>query len=82
MLALLTQSEAAELLRISERTLERLRVSGTGPKFIRIRHAIRYRQSDVEAWLASRVVGSTSEKREKRGARRNVRSGDLVSLSE
>jgi predicted DNA-binding transcriptional regulator AlpA len=63
MLALLTQREAAELLRVTERTLERLRVSGTGPKFIRIgkTKAIRYRPGDVEAWLASRVVASTSE---------------------
>jgi excisionase family DNA binding protein len=58
---LLTQKQGAELLRLSERTLERLRVSGTGPKFIRIGHSIRYRQSDVEAWLASRVVSNTSQ---------------------
>jgi excisionase family DNA binding protein len=61
MLALLTQSEAAELLRLSERTLERLRVSGAGPKFCRLGHSVRYRLGDVEAWIASRVVGSTSE---------------------
>ena len=63
MLALLTQSEAAELLRVTERTLERLRVAGTGPKFIRIgkTKAIRYRPGDVEAWLATKLVSSTSE---------------------
>ena len=61
MQSLLTQSECAELLRLSERTLERLRTSGAGPKFLRIRHSVRYRAADVEAWLASRVVGSTSE---------------------
>jgi excisionase family DNA binding protein len=58
---LLTQREAATLLKLSERTLERLRGQGTGPKFLRIRHSVRYRQSDVEAWLSSRIVGSTSE---------------------
>src|SRR5262249_30901623 len=36
MLAMLTQSECAELLRLSERTLERLRVSGLGPNFVRV----------------------------------------------
>jgi hypothetical protein len=36
MTALLTQREAATILRLSTRTLERLRVTGTGPKFIRI----------------------------------------------
>ena len=61
MLALLTQREAAELLRLSERTLERLRVSGIGPKFLRIRHSVRYRPEDLREWLASRVVASTSK---------------------
>jgi predicted DNA-binding transcriptional regulator AlpA len=63
MQSLLTQSECAELLRLSERTLERLRVSGSGPKFLRIRHSVRYRPGDVEAWLASRTVQSTSEEK-------------------
>jgi excisionase family DNA binding protein len=61
MLAMLTQSECAEHLRLSERTLERLRTSGGGPKFVRMGRSVRYRLSDVEAWIASRVVGSTSE---------------------
>jgi len=61
MQSLLTQSECAELLRLSERTLERLRVTGSGPKFLRIRHSVRYRPSDVEQWLALRIVRSTSE---------------------
>jgi len=63
MLSLWTQRETAEFLRLTERTLERLRVAGTRPKFIRIGKikAIRYRPADVEAWVASRLVGSTSE---------------------
>jgi hypothetical protein len=32
---LLTQDEAAELLELSVRTIERLRVSGRGPKFLK-----------------------------------------------
>jgi len=59
---LLTQREAAQLLRLSERTLERLRVSGLGPKFCRMRRSIRYRQTDLDQWIASRIVGSTSER--------------------
>ena len=58
---LLTQREAALALRLSERTLERWRVQGTGPRFVRLNHSIRYRPADVELWLASRIVGSTSE---------------------
>jgi predicted DNA-binding transcriptional regulator AlpA len=62
-MTLLTQRETAVVLRLSERTLERLRASGLGPKFVRCSKRIRYRQSDVEEWIASRVVGSTSEER-------------------
>ena len=62
MTALLTQREAALCLRLSERTLERWRVQGTGPRFVRLNHRIRYRQQDLDAHVAARVVGSTSEK--------------------
>ena len=58
---LLTQDECAEYLKLSVRTVERLRVSGTGPKFLRIRHSVRYRPEDVQAWLAAQIVSSTSE---------------------
>jgi hypothetical protein len=59
---LLTQREAALALRLSERTLERMRRIGIGPRFIRLsRRSIRYRQQDLDAHVAARVVGSTSE---------------------
>jgi len=61
MLRLLTQSEAARLLRLSERTLERFRVSGDGPVYVKAGRLVRYRMADLEAWIASRVVNSTSE---------------------
>jgi len=35
-MALLTQREAALALRLSERTLERWRVAGIGPRFVRL----------------------------------------------
>jgi len=61
MVRLLTQSDAAKLLRLSERTLERLRVTGGGPKFIKAGRSVRYREADLEAWIAARVINSTSE---------------------
>jgi hypothetical protein len=66
LLALLTQREAAELLRLHEFTLMRLRISGGGPKYIRFgkTRAVRYRPADLEAWLATKLVGSTSEEPE------------------
>jgi excisionase family DNA binding protein len=61
MLRLLTQAEAARVLRLSERTLERLRVSGGGPLFVKAGRAVRYREADLETWIDARVVSSTSE---------------------
>lgn len=58
---LLTQREAADVLRLSERTLERLRVQGGGPPYVKANRAVRYRESDLEAWVAARVVSSTSQ---------------------
>lgn len=60
MIYLLTTIEAARKLRLSVRTLERLRVAGDGPAFVKVRKSVRYRETDLEAWLASRKVTSTS----------------------
>ena len=61
-MTLLTQREAALALRLSERTLERLRVSGLGPVFVKCGgRSVRYRQTDLEDWISTRVVRSTSE---------------------
>jgi predicted DNA-binding transcriptional regulator AlpA len=62
-MTLLTQREAATALRLSERTLERLRVSGLGPKFVKIGRCVRYVQASLDAWIASRIVASSSEAR-------------------
>ena len=60
-MTLLTQREAASVLRLSERTLERFRCSGLGPKFIRLgQKSVRYQQSALDEWIAERVVQSTS----------------------
>jgi predicted DNA-binding transcriptional regulator AlpA len=56
-----TQAETAELLRLSERTLERWRVVGGGPVFCKLGKRVLYRQADLEKWIASHVVNSTSE---------------------
>ena len=58
----LTVLEAADYLRLSKRTLERLRCSGLGPKFVKCGgRSIRYRQTDLDQWISQRVVRSTSE---------------------
>jgi predicted DNA-binding transcriptional regulator AlpA len=60
-IAMLTQREVAHYLRLSERTLERLRVTGDGPAFVKLLRRVLYRQADLDEWIASRVVRSTSE---------------------
>ena len=61
-MTLLTQREAADVLRLSERTLERMRVQGIGPRFGRLANrSIRYLQQDLDAYIASRLRESTSE---------------------
>jgi predicted DNA-binding transcriptional regulator AlpA len=58
---LLNQREAAELCRLSPRTLERFRCTGFGPRFHKIGRRVLYRHADIETWVASRVRTSTSD---------------------
>jgi predicted DNA-binding transcriptional regulator AlpA len=57
----LDTATAAEYVGLSKSTLEKLRVFGTGPKYLKLNRAVRYRVSDLEAWLCERLVSSTSE---------------------
>ena len=59
--AFLTQKEAAALLRISQRTLERYRLDGIGPKFISARRRILYSLDDLVDWTRANTFQSTSE---------------------
>ena len=61
-MTLLTQREAAELLRLSERTLERSRVSGFGPPYAKLGSRVLYRADDLDQWITSHIVPSTSER--------------------
>jgi predicted DNA-binding transcriptional regulator AlpA len=58
---LLTGREAAALVRLSERTLERHRTAGTGPRFCALGRAIRYRRRDLLDWIERAARQSTSE---------------------
>lgn len=54
---------AAEHCGLSVSTLNKLRCTGGGPKFLKITGAaVRYDPKDLDAWIASRRRGSTSEK--------------------
>jgi predicted DNA-binding transcriptional regulator AlpA len=58
---LLDQNNAAKLLKLSVRTLERHRVAGTGPRFARLGRLVRYRECDLIEWVERCVRRSTSE---------------------
>ena len=63
-MSLMTVSEAAQYCRLSKPTLDRYRVSGEGPRFAKFgqgKGAVRYRREDLDAWIAGRLVRSTSE---------------------
>ena len=47
---------------ISPRTFQRWRQRGLGPKFCRVGIQIRYRQSDLDTWLSSRIAQSTADR--------------------
>jgi len=61
---LLTTRDAAELLGLAIKTLERHRASGGGPHYIKLGAGrsgrVRYRRGDLEAWIARHRRESTS----------------------
>ena len=59
---LLTQRQAAEYLCLSERTLERWRVTGVGPCYVKLGRRVLYRLEDLVAWIAARIRTSTSQR--------------------
>lgn len=58
---ILTVKEAAAYLKLGKPTLDRYRVKGGGPKFGKLGSAVRYRRADLDTWLESKLVSSTSE---------------------
>jgi excisionase family DNA binding protein len=61
MQTLYDQKETAQRLGICTRTLERLRLTGGGPRFVKIGRRVLYREADVDAWLETKARASTSE---------------------
>lgn len=56
----LTTAEAARYVRLGKPTLERFRLTGEGPCYAKLGGAVRYRRADLDLWLESRLVASTS----------------------
>ena len=58
---LLNTDQAAQRLGLSPRTLERYRVTGEGPEYLKIGRAVRYTVSALERWLKGCKRRSTSD---------------------
>ena len=60
-LTFLTQNEVGKILRLSPRTLERMRLEGTGPQFRKFGSRVVYALEDCQSWADTRAFNSTSE---------------------
>lgn len=58
---LLHPKQAAHILGLSVRTLERHRLAGTGPRYVRLGRLVRYRQQDLADFVDRNLRRSTSE---------------------
>jgi len=59
---LIKQEAAAAFLELSQKTLEKWRHTGGGPRFVkRGSRFIRYRAADLIEWIEGGLVASTSE---------------------
>jgi hypothetical protein len=61
LIQLMTPDEAARLLRVTPATLATWRARHTGPAYVKIGHAVRYRPSDLEAFIGGRRVGTRAQ---------------------
>ncbi len=58
---LLGNPEAARILGVSEGCLNKWRVYGQGPRFVKLGRRIRYRRSDLNTFIDDRIRASTSD---------------------
>jgi predicted DNA-binding transcriptional regulator AlpA len=60
-ISVVNNSEAARHLGLSESTLNKLRLTGGGPVFIKLGRRVLYNMQDLEAWLQQHRRTSTSD---------------------
>lgn len=58
---LLTTSQAADWAKVSKSFLNKARLTGSGPRFIRLGKVVRYRPADLEAWAAAGAAVETTD---------------------
>lgn len=57
----LTTAEAARYTLLSPRTLERMRLTGMGPKYTKAGRRVIYGRRGLDEWLESRTFESTAD---------------------
>ncbi len=60
----LTEKDAAPILGMSVAWLQRKRWEGGGPPYVKFDRAVRYRESDLNAWIKSHLCRNTSDQGE------------------
>ena len=58
---LLHPGDAAKILNVSMSWLAKARLSGEGPRFVKIGRAVRYLEPSLREYIKGRTRGSTSE---------------------
>jgi len=70
---LLTVREAAEFLQLSESWMNKARITGDGPRFIKMGRSVRYSLQALEEFKRANARGSTSEYERRAGPGRPAR---------
>jgi excisionase family DNA binding protein len=58
---LMDTKQAAKYLNLKRNTLEVWRVQGSGPPFCKFGRSVRYRRTDLDAFIERNLVDSTSQ---------------------
>lgn len=58
---LLLVDDVARQTRLSVSTLNKLRMTGGGPRFVKLGRRVFYRRADVERWVTANTFRSTGE---------------------
>jgi len=61
-MTILDTDQAAQYLRLAKSTVEKMRVYGGGPNFLKLNRSVRYRAEDLDDWLRANIVSNTSER--------------------
>ena len=61
MTALLTEQDAATLLKVTVKAVQGWRYRGGGPRFVKVGRCVRYRLEDLQAFVLAALRTSTSD---------------------